>query len=1027
MFKAASVAALACMWFGLAANTLTVDDEQAFLRSFINHYEATPEGRYTHEYHPFLLKWTSQSLDQLGQYLTEHDLNLKGRMLIMGYEENAVPSYYTNFSRSRINDEATRKGNAGWSMKLHNRFGFMTGFLFKDFPLIDEPYSRGYGPCLHLDAETVHIFDPKSAVFQEHAFGDALDVMYKAKEYIMKYAGNNDTPRLLKAIKVFWETLYKEPFMVGSKQIAGTQDVLFSIEYANHLLRSNLPIFNFLVGPDITYPIEITTKQDKWATLHAQHFVKVFAKKLKPLNDEATVYVFCSFVDGVGKSTMLGNIKNWMKYGDNVDAFEHVDNSSSQLAEVFEFAPNVFIADLPAQVSHFTYKPDGIVFADIKTQFSPERCAELENVVKANTARFKNDFNQRVVDVCQIIDRDGYHAPELNDPAQPANAFIKNLILLGSIPHNRWISFIHDGQTYLYKDTKPLEIRSLIPLAKVKSEGLKNIESEQMLFFEGIRLPLKFTAFMDNLTTQLQANGVKNVIFVDFLSMYPRSSRENIRINYLLQQMSLLNPDFDPCMNWYKDFVSGGQMLYLLTHKATSIAMRKSLVAEAEMRLALFKAIIEGEHNDLTGVKINDLSQVLEPLRKKITNDYKTTMYDYVNGKVDRETKQLEKLYGNSKSFVNVQCSSLQRIHAFSQQLEAVFSQLVNNEIIESLWSDLYPAALLKDRIASIIDGERVNKVMQNTEQEAVKLLYVLHPECKNETLLGPCFKSLRACWYASIRNLLYADSFSDGIQLASEPIKLIPIVVKQDGHGLLHVVQHPYKAWDEGDEKALGRAAFYQFHLTQFGKAAFSSIEGIAYRSLWDCKNSAQGLMGFDCMLDQEDKSDRYQYLPPLSSMVYKHHKKYDAATVMYAADLVEVLEQNDEWLYECERHKTLARKNKSFTTFIEAERSRYAGAGAPASYSIARKPCIGGSTQRQLASFVVRLLATLEMVIKDPDADIVVRYGNRDDFKAALKLFERVILPKYCNLVFNQPLFDNSDTTEPYPSWDYWDSIEK
>src|SRR5437868_6725408 len=79
-----------------AQAVLTAADTQAFLESFTTHYEFNPEGRYTHEYHPFLLQWTAKSLNGLEQRLIGEGLNLSGRIVIMGYEEQAVPQYYTN-------------------------------------------------------------------------------------------------------------------------------------------------------------------------------------------------------------------------------------------------------------------------------------------------------------------------------------------------------------------------------------------------------------------------------------------------------------------------------------------------------------------------------------------------------------------------------------------------------------------------------------------------------------------------------------------------------------------------------------------------------------------------------------------------------------------------------------------------------------------------------------------------------------------------------------------------------------------
>ena len=124
---------IACIFtclFGIDA------DRNAFCESFLHHYEFNPEGRYTHEYHPFLLDKTAESLAELERTLTQEGFNLDGRIIIFGYEENAVPSYYTSYIKAKINDEAILKHRIGWSLRLHNRFGIMSGFLFKDFPLL---------------------------------------------------------------------------------------------------------------------------------------------------------------------------------------------------------------------------------------------------------------------------------------------------------------------------------------------------------------------------------------------------------------------------------------------------------------------------------------------------------------------------------------------------------------------------------------------------------------------------------------------------------------------------------------------------------------------------------------------------------------------------------------------------------------------------------------------------------------------------------------------------------------------------
>jgi len=65
-----------------------------------------------------------------------------------------------------------------------------------------------------------------------------------------------------------------------------------------------------------------------------------------------------------------------------------------------------------------------------------------------------------------------------------------------------------------------------------------------------------------------------------------------------------------------------------------------------------------------------------------------------------------------------------------------------------------------------------------------------------------------------------------------------------------------------------------------------------------------------------------------------------------------------------------------------------------------------LGSKENKFAAKLFIRLIATLEMVLKDPDSDIIVRYGNREDFKAAVKLLETVTLPTYLGIIFPKPL---------------------
>lgn len=1013
-----ALAAIFCLGFitvSAHSNTFTTSDAHAFLKSFVTHYEFNPEGRYTHEYHPFLLQWTSESLKTLERRLVEEKLNLSGRMIIMGYEEQAVPQYYTNFKRSKINDEATRKTHTGWSLRLHNRFGFMTGFLFKDLPYITKHYlPAGESVYEHIDADLIPIFNDHAFIFHEHAFGQALPLIRDEQKVLHhKLVYGNDKDVLIE-LESFWQTLYRRSLKVGNQQIAGTQDVLFSVAYATHLAQSPLPLIKFFIGPDITYPIEVTVKHDKLATLHAQNFISSFTQKLKPIDGQNTVYVFCSFVDGVGKSTMLGNMKNWMQFGTDVEKFGHVDNSSSQLCELFQCRDKIFIADLPAQVSHFSYKPDGLVFVDARTHYAKEKINQIERWVLANKQSLQKKAQELFAAVNDIILHKGYDAAELHDSSNPLFAFAKNVLLLNK-DQDAWVPFVYEGECYLFKETRPLEIRYLTSLGTVKSEGLKNIESEQMLFFEGIRFPLPYTAFLDDLIAQFKKQDIQNVVFVDFLSMYPRSSRENVRINYLLQQMAILNNQFKPQVSLYKDFVSGGELLHTLLCKNSVLQIRASFELEALLRLALFKILITRQQGDVSGVSLPELTQSLKQESAALSGTCDSFAAQLVHRKMLDEAHELEKLYGLSKSFVNIQRFSFNKIQAMSDALQEFFTQHFDHEVIKQLWR---PVEGLVNPPQIRSEAERSSALVMTEEGDTVKLSHIFNRACKNETFLAPFLRSIRACWYASILNIFSSSIKNmETFSLQKEQYKGVPIMLFKGDNNLFYAFEHNYEVWQKSLSNT-ARSDFRYFNLATFRPTSYVTVADEQYRADWDSKATGEGLFGFDCKLNKDASGQQSFGFSTVSKIVQKYQNLAGSTIVMPTTDLWQALEDDKHWRFDSKDRLKTAMNNGTY----QKPGSRQESGSSWGT----RRIMLGAHEHIPLAQMVVRLLATLEMFVKDADADVVVRDGDRDDFKAALKLFEHVVLPRYCNIIFAEDLFDDYDDVEPYPSWDFWEELE-
>ncbi|MBD3232035.1 hypothetical protein GF322_05265 [Candidatus Dependentiae bacterium] len=1007
------------IFFNYSNTEITYND---FIESFVSHYEFNAEGRYAHEYHPALLDRTAHSLDDFETDLIKKGLNLKGRIVICGYEEHGIPSYYPDFKRSEIDDEASSKNNAGWSLRLHNRFGFMTGFLFRDFDYYTKKWFESKKNIFeHIDSEEIDFFNDKAVIFHEHAFGEALPLIYKSEVNIVKQFRTQNFKGIFQELIKFWNCLYKGGLKVGNQQFAGTQDILFSIEYAKHLIRSNLPFLRFYVGPDITYPIEVSAIQNKDATIHAQNFVKIFSKNILRKNEKPTAYIFCSFVDGVGKSTMLGNIKNYLKYDSNIQNYERVDNSSSQLAEVFKLKENIFIADLPAQVSHFTYKPDGLVYVCVGREISQQLIEQVQKFTRENKNLLRKNYQELLDEVKKIIEEEGYFSKKLNDPEFPEKTFLKNLILTKKEKINRWIPFNYKNKKYVFNFYEPYQIRILTPLNFAQSEGLKNIETEQMLFFDGVRLPFPYGFFMKDLIEKLQNRGVQDIVFVDFISMYPRSSRENIRINYLLQQMALLNSDFDPIFSLYRDFVNEAELFSLLKDSDSSEKILGFYRLETLVRLALFKIIVEREYGDLEGFSLEDLTKLIRLQIKKVLENDTALLNKLTYKKLKAETFNLEKIYGLTKNFINIQQFSFTKAILFSEYLSNLFARNISNDSLNEIWQD--PGEILNDDF-SLDDGE-IDKVMTTNKGIDVRVLYRFDIECKDENLLAPFLRSLRCLWYAAISNLINTKQIGvDEFILEKEKYFVPPIFLKRGKENKVYLVQRLFNPWNEKMPDNIKKMD-EKFNLLGLKESKWGEFNDKPFCLDWKSLNTYTKIFAFDF-----DNSAEQTYLwnkTESTFIVQNYQRDVDQPLVISTAEFYERLIKSFIWNREYEGMLKQAQKNgyykdrkkinesekeqakvtkytdNKFDYFVNQNQQKH------------KKIFLGSEENIEIAKFVVRCFATLEMIIKDPDADIGLRIENKEDFKAAIKLFEKITLPKYFGILFEVDLFDNYDYVEP------------
>ena len=1000
------------------------DENNAFLESFIRYYDFTSVGRYTHEYHPFLFEKSSYSLDELENSLTKNGLAIKGRIVVAGYEEQAVPGYYTNYricTGSKINDEARARGAGGWGEQLHNKFGLMSGFLFRDVPRINQQLEQiGRSTKFeHINLNFMSIYDDDASVFQSHAFGDLFPFMLQTEKILNHQILNNNDKAVFAGLINFWQNMYRYEVKYGNRKVLGTQDVLFSIAHAQHLLRSPAPLFKYYVGPDITYPIKVTKVQKVTATRHAQAFVKRFVKDLKPVDKKKTAYIFCSFVDGVGKSTLLGNVQNYQSHGNQCSQYEAVDNSSSQLAQLYEYEEDVFIADLPAQMSHFTYKPDGMVYFDVLAAgISDQAHKDLQAFVLKNKQELLDKWEKTVLSVAGVVVRDGWFERSLQDAKNPDRAFARNLFLLKKNKENNWMPFVHEGKHYLFNRQKPDQIRLLVKLELADSIGLKNYEPEQMLFFEGLRFPLPYDVFIDDLVDRLLERGIENIVFVDFLSMYPRSSRENIRVNYLLEQLSLLFDDFDITKSSYAMFVNDAHLLHSLKSGADRQIL-KSFEDESLLRLALYSVMQEKKSDTVNGIGLEEMTELLRDKIKSFSCELRDKVGRLASEKIKKEANLLELVHGKTKNYLNIQELNFNGLLAFSYALQDLFNNIVDNEQLQELWSK--PGLLKID--CNDLDGF-VDKPVTLDSGDAARLLYVVSPESKSETELTPILRHLRMSWYAALGNLVGGIAGSNGkIKIEEIRFFVAPLWLQKTIDGKIAVLRKEFETWDE--ELPDEAETFVRLlHGARGEPLDWGKSEEVP---LLLAANRAKTNVGLFAFGYNGGNSGRHR-LPGCDSLVSYFMREFKEKTkpeiVVTASELWGKFENDCLWKrYDFARVLKDAKKNSDPAFQPSRKASADAVAKATAgrekkkknSHDVKKHILLGTPEQAESSRFVVRAFATLEMLLKDPNGDIAVRRGDKKDFAAALKLFEKIVLPSYFDIVFEDDLFDDYYSEEP------------
>ncbi len=1008
-----------------------------FTESFVSHYEFNTSGRYAHEYHPLILQKTAQSMEQLENAFSDQGFNLIGRYILMGYEENAFQSFFPRVRDCQgalIDDEASFKDPRGWCIQLHNRFGTMSGFPFRS---INEASTQSRRNLFeHINPHAVEIFSKNIDLLQIHSFGQMSKTMFKLEREVYDLALEDNWREIIGKLVSFWTALYNGEYKTGDQQVAGTQDILFSIENAKFLQKSDLELIKFFTGPDITYPIVVSKVCSAKATQNAQDFIARFVQELKPVKNEPTLFVFRSFVDGVGKSTLLGNIKNWMEFQGSVEKYKITDNTSTLESEMFKFSDNVYIADLPAQMSHFTHKPNGLVWVDQQAIFTDDyNTDQAVHYFAENKDSLKEKYEKLAQEVQNIIATSGTANPIFSDTTRPEFGFVRNLIILKDLDRNNWIPFSIEGQHFLGNLYDLSQVRVLTEIGKARSEGLKNVQAAQMIFTEGLMFPATYNDFVDILTTQSKELGIKNVVFVDFLSMYSRSSRENIRINYLLQLMGLIESSFDPFKTLYRNFVSNSELLAMLINPEAYRCCRDGLELETLVRLALYKMMCEkmcGKICSAKGTRTFSESEVVsftKDFLTKIDPKELTNLEKSVEKKIGAETDHLYKIYKDTKEFANLHNLNFELIRRFSNFLQHFFVKVVHNDVLNELWDhldgDVVSPLPLED--GWIKDPNYFVNLESGTR---VRLLCVISEKNRDPAVISKILRTVRSAWYSAILNILVASEISPDHQtiFTKEIVAQVPVLLKKDKSGRICLIEKELELELSTDEETGQETEMRKFKETLY-------LANYCYPS------TAYGIFGFGADVGV-NKFINYTQGYILTS--YLDYNKFGAgsnrivnATRVWAENSRSLLNLKDLFFKErelaakklaakktsndnsqdnekAELDQTLRELEDNIVNNLNAEDERDSAEilgfnlNSQDHQGKSRKHHIVIKTEKLATNFEIfaRIAMTLETIARDLDSPILVE-TEKESFFAGLKLVEEVLFGQELGVSLKYPIF--------------------
>ncbi len=979
-----------------------------FIDSFIDKYDL--ESKYTREYHPYTLKKTANSFLQLREFIKQNQIKVDHDILIIGYQEDGMPPYTSSWDREDIHDEAILKNNSGSEKSARNMFGFLTGFVLKDANWLEKKWHPD-SPAIfeHVHAKNINFFDDNNVVFQKHALDKDFDYIIQIRNEIERKIYSKDPVACLSSIVDFWKFLFEKSCKSGFGNNIATQDILFSTEYASMLVKGKCNIKKIFVGPDITYPIETLSIQKAGATANAQKFITEFEKYIKPIEDKNTAYIFGSFVDGVGKSTLLNNIQNWQKYSDQFEKYERCDNSSSQEATVYKLKDKLFLVDLPAQISHFTIKPEGFVYSDVSTKkdLQEHDINKILKFVSENREKLIENFehlkNQVIRENLELYSNNSNNTN--NSDSNIEYHFAQQVVNLNKLDQD-WVPFEFENSHYIFNKKENKTLKILVPLATTHSTGLKNAVPEQMLFVKGLSLPLSYKDFMQILIDKMKAQGIERVVFVNFLSMYPRTSRENIRVNFILQYAKKLFKDrFDIENSFYKIMVHREAENYKLLNDCRA-KLAENLVIETALRLSMYNILEKHAGESLNLISGKTLEKDLKSEVQRVIAAQGEDILKHVQEKLSKEHELRDSQYALDKVYNILLKFDSKKLLDLNNKIVNLFQNYINHEYYSSIWSGMD---------GEIPDTSYKNQIKRGSElilTNGVKttVVGVMHESCQDFEQFQNFVTPIRAQWYGIISQLVYCKS-ENGQFLVPEkiPYGVPPLIIKRDKSGYLYALEKRLPIVDLSENKDKYKP-IEKFHIIESKKKQrkWGIHKDIAHCMDWSNPGTFFMLYAYTYTPVEDDQNI-------ITDLVTDHQMEAFLANkgniAMSTSELLKKIEEKNLWQKLEKELDSSASSNKNLLSqkhSVKEILDDNADSENSTDNSGAKETISTDSDRIAGIKLFIKLIVELESTLKDINSHVIVRSENKEDMLASSKLIEKIVLPKYFDIKISGDIFE-------------------